>query len=47
MGEGVVMRLARTGIAGLLTTESDPGRAVALYPAGSLPQGEAEAGGEH
>jgi len=47
MGEGLVMRLARVGIEGLITTENDPDRAVALYLAGNLPLGEPEAGGEH
>jgi len=47
MGEGLVMRLARMGIKGLVTTESDPDRAVALYLAGDLPLGAPEAGGEH
>ncbi|MEK8089191.1 NifB/NifX family molybdenum-iron cluster-binding protein [Thermithiobacillus plumbiphilus] len=47
MGQGMVTRLARKGIAGLITTEPDPDRAVALYLAGGLPQGEPEAGGEH
>jgi len=47
MGEGLVMRLARMGIEGLITTESDPDRAVALYLAGNLPLGTPEASGEH
>ena len=47
MGEGLVMRLTRMGIEGLVTTESDPDRAVALYLAGNLPLGAPEAGGEH
>lgn len=47
MGEGLVMRLAHMGIEGLITTESDPDRAVALFLAGNLPLGTPEAGGEH
>lgn len=47
MGEGLVERLARMGIEGLITTESDPDRAVALYLAGNLPLGTPEASGEH
>lgn len=47
MGQGMVTRLAQKNIEGLITTEPDPDRAVALYLAGSLPQGEPEAGGEH
>lgn len=47
MGEGLVARLARMGIEGLITPESDPDRAVALFLAGNLPLGVAEAGGEH
>jgi hypothetical protein len=35
------------GIEGLITTETDPDRAVALYLAGSLPLGEPDTGGEH
>jgi hypothetical protein len=47
MGQGLIMRLARMGIEGLVTTESDPDCAVALYLAGNLPLGAPEAGGEH
>lgn len=47
MGEGLVLRLARMGIEGLITTEPDPDRAVALYLEGRLPLGAPEAGGEH
>jgi len=36
MGEGLVMRLARKGIKGLVTKESDPEKAVLLYLDGSL-----------
>jgi hypothetical protein len=41
------MRLAGMGIEGLIATETDPDRAVALYLAGSLPLGEPDTGGEH
>ncbi|MDY0331053.1 MAG: NifB/NifX family molybdenum-iron cluster-binding protein [Thiomonas sp.] len=44
MGQGMVTRLASKHIEGLITTETDPDRAVALYLVGSLPQGEPEAG---
>ena len=47
MGQGLVTRLARMGIEGLITTETDPDHAVALYLSGNLPQAEPEAGGEH
>lgn len=47
MGEGLVTRLARMGIEGLITTENDPHRAVALFLAGNLPLGAPKAGGEH
>lgn len=47
MGQGMVTRLARKGIEGLVTTETDPDQAVTLYLAGSLPAGEIEPGGEH
>ena len=36
MGHGLVTRLARKGIKGLVTKESDPEKAVLLYLAGSL-----------
>lgn len=42
MGRGLVRRLAAMGIRGLVTTETDPDKAVALYLAGSLPLGEPE-----
>jgi hypothetical protein len=47
MGQGLVARLERMGIEGLITSEPDPDRAVALYLAGSLPRGEPEGGCEH
>jgi predicted Fe-Mo cluster-binding NifX family protein len=47
MGEGLVTRLARMGIEGLITTENDPDRAVALFLAGNLPLGAPEASGDH
>ena len=37
MGSGLTARLERMGIEGLVTTETDPDRAVALYLAGELP----------
>jgi len=36
LGQGLVMRLARKGITGLVTKESDPEKAVLLYLNGSL-----------
>lgn len=36
MGQGLVMRLERNGIKGLMTNESDPEKAVLLYLTGSL-----------
>jgi len=36
MGQGLVMRLERKGIKGLITKESDPEQAVILYLNGSL-----------
>lgn len=38
MGEGLQARLARRGIESVITTESDPARAVLLWLAGSLPR---------
>jgi predicted Fe-Mo cluster-binding NifX family protein len=38
MGEGLQARLARKGINAVVTTESDPERAVRLWLAGSLPR---------
>ena len=46
MGSGLIRRLARTGIEGIITPESDPDRAVARFLAGVLPQGAPETGGE-
>ena len=36
LGQGLVMRLARKGIKGLVTKESDPEKAVLLYLSGFL-----------
>ena len=36
MGQGLMMRLERKGIKGIVTKESDPERAVSLYLSGSL-----------
>lgn len=36
MGQGLMNRLERKGITGLITTETDPERAVSLYLQGSL-----------
>lgn len=47
MGAGLQHRLRQQGIDALVTTESDPERAVAAYLAGSLPLGEPEAHGGH
>ncbi len=41
MGQGLQSRLARKGIASLVTSETDPERAVQLWLAGSLPQAAA------
>jgi len=38
MGAGLQARLARKGIEGVVTTETDPERAVLLWLAGSLPR---------
>lgn len=46
MGEGLAHRLAGMGIEGLITTETDPDRAVTAYLAGTLPLGRPEAHGE-
>ena len=46
MGEGLARRLAAMGIEGLVTTETDPDRAVSAYLAGTLPLGQPEAHGE-
>lgn len=40
MGRGLTARLERMGIEGLVTTETDPDQAVALYMAGELPLAE-------
>lgn len=45
MGEGLARRLAGIGIEGLITTETDPDRAVAAYLAGTLPLGQPEVHG--
>lgn len=42
MGTGLVDRLKAKGIQGLVTTETDPDRAVSAYLAGRLPLGELE-----
>lgn len=47
MGQGLVLRLGEMGIEGLITPETDPDRAVALYLGAGLPLLEPEAGGEH
>lgn len=47
MGEGLARRLAGMGIEGLITTETDPDRAVTAYLAGTLPLGQPEAHGGH
>ena len=49
LGEGLARRLAAMGIEGLVTTETDPDRAVAAYLQGSLPLGanEAHSGHDH
>jgi predicted Fe-Mo cluster-binding NifX family protein len=46
MGSGLADRLKAKGIQGLVTTETDPDRAVAAYLAGRLPLGEPESHGE-
>ncbi len=38
MGRGLQARLARKGVASLVTSETDPERAVRLWLAGSLPE---------
>ena len=38
MGQGLQARLARKGVASLVTSETDPERAVLLWLAGSLPR---------
>lgn len=40
MGQGLQARLARKGIESVVTTETDPERAVLLWFAGSLPRAE-------
>lgn len=45
MGQGLVNRLKAKSIEGLITTETDPDRAVAAYLAGNLPLGEPESHG--
>lgn len=47
MGQGLTRRLGRMGIAGIVTTETDPDRAVARYLDGSLPVEAPGAGGRH
>lgn len=49
MGEGLARRLVGMGIEGLITTETDPDRAVAAYLQGSLPlvSTEAHSGHDH
>ncbi len=51
MGQGLMRRLASKGITGLVTTETDPDKAVAAYLAGSLTVGSpgphAHGEGEH
>lgn len=47
MGQGMVSRLKAKGIHGLVTTETDPDRAVAAYLAGRLPLGEPDAHAGH
>lgn len=49
MGQGLLNRLKAKGIEGLVTTETDPDRAVAAYITGALPLGapESHAGHEH
>jgi predicted Fe-Mo cluster-binding NifX family protein len=47
MGDGLARRLAGMGIAGLVTSETDPDRAVAAWLAGTLPLGQPEAHGDH
>lgn len=47
MGEHLVQRLQNRGIAGLITTETDPDQALERYLAGTLPLGEPEPDGEH
>lgn len=47
MGEGLTRRLGNMGIEGLVTTETDPDRAVAAWLAGTLPLGRPEAQGNH
>ncbi len=42
MGEGLSRRLAGMGIEGLVTTETDPERAVEAYLQGTLPLGQPE-----
>ena len=46
MGLGLADRLKAKGIQGLVTTETDPDRAVAAYLAGRLPLGELESHAE-
>lgn len=48
MGQGMVARLRAKGMEGVVTTETDPDRAVSGYLAGDLPRAEPEQGcGEH
>lgn len=44
MGAGLAARLARQGVTGVVTSETDPDRAVARYLDGSLPRLEPHAG---
>ena len=47
MGQGLVMRLERKNIRGLVTKESDPQKAVELYLSGSLKTEQPEAHSHH
>ncbi|MBU1397222.1 MAG: NifB/NifX family molybdenum-iron cluster-binding protein [Gammaproteobacteria bacterium] len=47
MGEGLARRLSGMGIEGLVTTETDPDRAVTAYLAGALPLGQPGVHGGH
>ena len=47
MGGGLRSRLAQRGIEALVTTETDPDRAVAAYLQGTLPAGPAQTHGGH
>jgi predicted Fe-Mo cluster-binding NifX family protein len=47
MGGGLRSRLAQRGVEALVTTETDPDRAVAAYLEGTLPEGPAQANDSH